>query len=210
MVLWLCGIPLSSSPIPSASDLAYFLCFYSIFLYICSAFTRHLVNPDLQGGKLSISCRLPCPAPSALGTVSPRRCSCNCRLSSIHVCCCRSVHETPPRASFLPRQFNEQARSLARSRIVMSRSNASNSGGSRKISFNVSEQYDIQDVVGEGAYGVVWYVAVAALVLTTSFVLTSIVHYTALPFISLLAKRSPSRRSHRSTIPCSACEPCAK
>jgi mitogen-activated protein kinase 1/3 len=30
------------------------------------------------------------------------------------------------------------------------------SGGARKISFNVSEQYDIQDVVGEGAYGVVW------------------------------------------------------
>ncbi|CAG8954888.1 hypothetical protein HYALB_00009938 [Hymenoscyphus albidus] len=29
------------------------------------------------------------------------------------------------------------------------------STGSRKISFNVSEQYDIQDVVGEGAYGVV-------------------------------------------------------
>jgi len=28
--------------------------------------------------------------------------------------------------------------------------------GSRKISFNVSEQYEIQDVVGEGAYGVVW------------------------------------------------------
>lgn len=33
-----------------------------------------------------------------------------------------------------------------------------NPSGSRKISFNVSEQYDIQDVVGEGAYGVVWYV----------------------------------------------------
>lgn len=32
------------------------------------------------------------------------------------------------------------------------------STGSRKISFNVSEQYDIQDVVGEGAYGVVWWV----------------------------------------------------
>jgi hypothetical protein len=32
-------------------------------------------------------------------------------------------------------------------------------GASRKISFNVSEQYDIQDVVGEGAYGVVWYVS---------------------------------------------------
>jgi len=31
-----------------------------------------------------------------------------------------------------------------------------NPGSSRKISFNVSEQYDIQDVVGEGAYGVVW------------------------------------------------------
>lgn len=37
------------------------------------------------------------------------------------------------------------------------------SGSSRKISFNVSEQYDIQDVVGEGAYGVVWYVALVAL-----------------------------------------------
>lgn len=29
--------------------------------------------------------------------------------------------------------------------------------GPRKISFNVSEQYDIQEVIGEGAYGVVWY-----------------------------------------------------
>jgi mitogen-activated protein kinase 1/3 len=36
-----------------------------------------------------------------------------------------------------------------------------NPTGSRKISFNVSEQYDIQDVVGEGAYGVVWYVVTA-------------------------------------------------
>jgi hypothetical protein len=35
-------------------------------------------------------------------------------------------------------------------------SRAPNPTGSRKISFNVSEQYDIQDVVGEGAYGVVW------------------------------------------------------
>jgi hypothetical protein len=33
-----------------------------------------------------------------------------------------------------------------------------NPTGSRTISFNVSEQYDIQDVVGEGAYGVVCYV----------------------------------------------------
>lgn len=31
-------------------------------------------------------------------------------------------------------------------------------GGPRKISFNVSDQYEIQDVIGEGAYGVVWYV----------------------------------------------------
>lgn len=39
----------------------------------------------------------------------------------------------------------------------MSRSNAQGgAAASRKISFNVSEQYDIQDVVGEGAYGVVW------------------------------------------------------
>lgn len=35
-------------------------------------------------------------------------------------------------------------------------SRAQPQGSSRKISFNVSEQYDIQDVVGEGAYGVVW------------------------------------------------------
>ena len=34
-------------------------------------------------------------------------------------------------------------------------SRAQPAGGSRKISFNVSEQYEIQDVVGEGAYGVV-------------------------------------------------------
>lgn len=34
-----------------------------------------------------------------------------------------------------------------------------NQGGSRKISFNVSDQYDIQDVIGEGAYGVVWSVS---------------------------------------------------
>lgn len=40
----------------------------------------------------------------------------------------------------------------------MSRAQPPNPAGSRKISFNVSEQYDIQDVVGEGAYGVVWFV----------------------------------------------------
>lgn len=35
-------------------------------------------------------------------------------------------------------------------------------GGSRKISFNISEQYEIADIIGEGAYGVVWYVLLAA------------------------------------------------
>jgi mitogen-activated protein kinase 1/3 len=38
----------------------------------------------------------------------------------------------------------------------MSRVAQPSGANSRKISFNVSEQYDIQDVVGEGAYGVVW------------------------------------------------------
>lgn len=39
--------------------------------------------------------------------------------------------------------------------VNMSQQPAATSG-SRKISFNVSDQYDIQDVIGEGAYGVVW------------------------------------------------------
>jgi hypothetical protein len=39
--------------------------------------------------------------------------------------------------------------------IVMGQPNPP-AGGSRKISFNVSDQYEIQDVIGEGAYGVVW------------------------------------------------------
>lgn len=43
--------------------------------------------------------------------------------------------------------------------LDMSRQPAPPPGGSRKISFNVSDQYDIQDVVGEGAYGVVWYIS---------------------------------------------------
>lgn len=29
---------------------------------------------------------------------------------------------------------------------------------SRKVNFNVSELYEVIDVIGEGAYGVVWYV----------------------------------------------------
>ena len=39
---------------------------------------------------------------------------------------------------------------------------ASQRQSSRKISFNVSDQYEILDVVGEGAYGVVWYVQTLA------------------------------------------------
>jgi hypothetical protein len=39
--------------------------------------------------------------------------------------------------------------------VIMGQQNPT-SGGSRKISFNVSDQYEIQDVIGEGAYGVVW------------------------------------------------------
>jgi hypothetical protein len=39
--------------------------------------------------------------------------------------------------------------------VIMVQQNHSQ-GGSRKISFNVSDQYEIQDVIGEGAYGVVW------------------------------------------------------
>lgn len=40
--------------------------------------------------------------------------------------------------------------------VPMAHQKAPPTSGSRKISFNVSDQYDIQDVVGEGAYGVVW------------------------------------------------------
>jgi hypothetical protein len=50
---------------------------------------------------------------------------------------------------------NRKQRSHHQAETVMAQPAAS-SGGSRKISFNVSDQYDIQDVIGEGAYGVVW------------------------------------------------------
>jgi hypothetical protein len=61
----------------------------------------------------------------------------------------------------VPSYDTQQLPNIAYERAVpppaMSRTtNAPNPAGSRKISFNVSEQYDIQDVVGEGAYGVVW------------------------------------------------------
>ena len=41
-------------------------------------------------------------------------------------------------------------------RSIMSAPNIMNKEGSRKILFDVSEQYDIHGVVGEGSYGVVW------------------------------------------------------
>ena len=75
-----------------------------------------------------------------------------------------------------------------------------NPTGSRKISFNVSEQYDIQDVVGEGAYGVVWYVCalIARCTLADWYI------HTALRSTSHLAKRLLSRKSLLSITPCSA------
>lgn len=33
----------------------------------------------------------------------------------------------------------------------------SNKAQGRKVNFNVSADYEIIDVIGEGAYGVVWY-----------------------------------------------------
>lgn len=42
--------------------------------------------------------------------------------------------------------------------FAVSANMSSRTGEPRKISFNVSNQYEIQDVVGEGAYGIVWYV----------------------------------------------------
>lgn len=60
----------------------------------------------------------------------------------------------PPTKSFL---LAFSLPSIRTPPLTMSRSNPpNNASASRKISFNVSEQYDIQDVVGEGAYGVVW------------------------------------------------------
>lgn len=73
---------------------------------------------------------------------------------------------------------------------------------SRKISFNVSDQYEIQDVVGEGAYGVVWYASLS--VFASSLVETdSAPCFSAQHSISLLAKRLPSRKSHHLTTACS-------
>lgn len=84
----------------------------------------------------------------------------------------------------------------------MSQAGQGSSGGSRKISFNVSDQYDIQDVIGEGAYGVVWYEPLSLPGLFDSRAdRTLVLHST-----SHLVRRLPSRRSLHSIIPCFACE----
>jgi hypothetical protein len=70
-------------------------------------------------------------------------------------------------------------------------------GASRKISFNVSDQYDIQDVIGEGAYGVVWYVL---LIVVDCIWLTQ----SALLSTSHQARKSQLRKSPPSITPCSA------
>ena len=42
--------------------------------------------------------------------------------------------------------------------VTKARSGSMSSRSHRKINFNVSEQYEIIDIIGEGAYGVVAYV----------------------------------------------------
>jgi len=73
--------------------------------------------------------------------------------------------------------------------------------GGRKVTFNVSEQYEIQEIVGEGAYGVVWYKALQRGTKRRKADIAEAQHCT-----SHHNKRLPSRRSHHSTTPCSACE----
>ena len=41
--------------------------------------------------------------------------------------------------------------------VIRERSGSMSSRSHRKINFNVSEQYEIIDIIGEGAYGVVAY-----------------------------------------------------
>jgi hypothetical protein len=63
---------------------------------------------------------------------------------------------------FFPRILNADSRRKAKalkakpSKTAIMGQQGTPAGGSRKISFNVSDQYEIQDVIGEGAYGVVW------------------------------------------------------
>ncbi len=73
----------------------------------------------------------------------------------------------------------------------MSRANPPNPQGSRKISFNVSEQYDIQDVVGEGAYGVVWYDLISLFLLSIYMLIIIIL---VRQYTNHRARRLPSKR----------------
>ena len=61
----------------------------------------------------------------------------------------------------------------------------------RKVNFNVSEQYEIIDIIGEGAYGVVAYI-----------LLLKIVDLDLL-CIDQVVKKLPLKRLHLSIIPCS-------
>jgi hypothetical protein len=64
------------------------------------------------------------------------------------------------RAAQAPQQQQQHHQQMQQQQAAPAQPGASQqqAGGSRKISFNVSDQYEIQDVVGEGAYGVVWLV----------------------------------------------------
>jgi hypothetical protein len=79
-------------------------------------------------------------------------------------------------------------------------------GGSRKISFNVSEQYEIQDVIGEGAYGVVWWVITIVHSDNQASRLTCPARLSTNP----LVRKLPLRRLRPSITPCSACGLCVK
>ncbi|KAK7184616.1 mitogen-activated protein kinase [Paraphaeosphaeria sporulosa] len=92
--------------------------------------------------------------PSARQTASQTHSGCDIfELSSIDDCAAHRLasHKASSSSSRYPPRASAQTPSQT---AAMSRATGG-SGSSRKISFNVSEQYDIQDVVGEGAYGVV-------------------------------------------------------
>jgi hypothetical protein len=110
------------------------------------------------------------------------------------------IEALPPSAHRRTRRNHRSLAHIARStwascRQKMSRAVAS---GSRKITFNVSEQYEIQEIVGEGAYGVVWYIASGSGLSLLLLTPCSAQHYT-----DRQAKESQSRRSHHSSTRCS-------
>ena len=68
------------------------------------------------------------------------------------------IQALPPSAHHRTRRSHRSLAHIARSTWASCRQKMSRTvpSGSRKITFNVSEQYEIQEIVGEGAYGVVW------------------------------------------------------